>query len=166
MEEDFFEKTAGNNGQDPQKAKSAVFDFIKFVFIVAIIVIPIRLWIAQPFLVNGASMEPTYSSGDYLIVDELSYHVRDPKKEEVIIFRYPKDPSTFFIKRIVGLPNEEITVEGRKIKLKEDEYFVLGDNRDQSSDSRIWGPVPKELIVGRSFIRLWPINQVSLFPGY
>src|SRR3989344_5926508 len=149
-----------------QKKGSAVFDFIKFIFIVAVIVIPVRFWVAQPFLVNGASMEPTYHNGDYLIVDEISYRVSDPKKDDVIIFRYPKNPKVFFIKRIIALPNEEIILDGKEIRLKNDEYFVMGDNRDASSDSRIWGPVPKKLIIGRSIVRLWPLNKIGLFPGY
>jgi len=111
-------------------------------------------------------MEPTYRDGDYLIVDEISYRVSDPKKDDVIIFRYPKNPKVFFIKRIIALPNEEIVLDGKEIRLKNDEYFVMGDNRDASSDSRIWGPVPKKLIIGRSIVRLWPLNKIGLFPGY
>lgn len=111
-------------------------------------------------------MEPTYHNGDYLIVDEISYLAGEPKKDDVIIFRYPKDPKVFFIKRIIGLPNENISVNGKEVRLGDDEYFVMGDNRDFSSDSRAWGPVPKKMIIGRSFIRLWPLNKIGLFPGY
>jgi len=149
-----------------QKKGSAVFDFIRFIFIVAIIVIPVRFWVAQPFLVSGASMEPTYHNGDYLIVDEISYLASEPKKDDVIIFRYPKDPKVFFIKRIIGLPNEDVSVNGKEVRLGDDEYFVMGDNRDFSSDSRDWGPVPKKMIVGRSLVRLWPLSKIGLFPGY
>ncbi|MEK9161506.1 MAG: signal peptidase I [Patescibacteria group bacterium] len=159
------ENTQTKNTSEPKKVNT-IFDFIRFIFIVAVIVIPIRFWVAQPFLVSGASMEPTYNNGDYLIVDEASYLLNDPKKDDVIIFRYPKDPKVFFIKRIIGLPNEEILINGKDIKLKDDEYFVMGDNRDFSSDSRIWGPVPRKLIIGRSFLRLWPLNKIGLFPGY
>ena len=130
----------------------------------AVIVLPIRFWVAQPFLVSGASMDPTYHNGDYLIVDEISYKFKNPEKDDVIIFRYPKNPKTFFIKRIIALPNEDFIIDGKEIKLKGDEYFVVGDNRDASSDSRIWGPVPKKLIVGRSIARLWPLNKIGLFP--
>lgn len=161
MEENFPIKTP----QTPKKG-GAIFDFVKFIFIVSVIVVPIRFWVAQPFLVNGASMEPTYHDGDYLIVDEISYRVSEPQKDDVIIFRYPKNPKVFFIKRIIALPNEEIILDGKEIKLKNDEYFVLGDNRDASSDSRIWGPVPKKMIIGRSIVRLWPLNKIGLFPGY
>ena len=154
------------NTPQGQKKRSAFFDFIKFIFIVSVIVIPVRFLVAQPFLVSGASMEPTYHDGDYLIVDEISYRVSDPKKDDVIIFRYPKNPKVFFIKRIIALPNEEIILDGKEIKLKGDEYFVMGDNREASSDSRVWGPVPKKFIIGRSIVRLWPLNKIELFPGY
>ena len=168
MEENFLIKTPENppDGRASPKKGSAVFDFVKFIFIVAVIVLPIRFWVAQPFLVSGASMDPTYHNGDYLIVDEISYKFKNPEKDDVIIFRYPKNPKTFFIKRIIALPNEDFIIDGKEIKLKGDEYFVVGDNRDASSDSRIWGPVPKKLIVGRSIARLWPLNKIGLFPGY
>ena len=168
MEENFLIKTPENppDGRVSPKKGSAVFDFVKFIFIVAVIVLPIRFWVAQPFLVSGASMDPTYHNGDYLIVDEISYKFKNPEKDDVIIFRYPKNPKTFFIKRIIALPNEDFIIDGKEIKLKGDEYFVVGDNRDASSDSRIWGPVPKKLIVGRSIARLWPLNKIGLFPGY
>src|SRR3989339_1446340 len=165
MEENFLIKYPQNKNAGSKKGR-AIFDFIKFIFIVAVIVVPIRFLVAQPFLVSGASMEPTYHDGDYLIIDEISYRVSDPKKDDVIIFRYPKNPKIFFIKRIIALPNEEIILDGKEIKLKNDEYFVMGDNRGASSDSRVWGPVPKKLIVGRSRGRLWPFNKIGLFPGY
>jgi len=140
-------------------------EFIKFTFIAVLIVVPIRLWIAQPFIVNGASMEPTFEGGDYLIVDELSYHIRKPEKNEVIIFRYPLDPSKYFIKRVEGLPGEKITINDKEITLEENNYYVLGDNRTASSDSRIWGPVKEDLIVGRALVRLWPFNKIGVLPG-
>ena len=140
-------------------------EFLKFILITAIIVVPVRLWVAQPFLVSGASMESTFQNGNYLIVDEISYHLRAPKKNEVVIFRYPKDPSKFFIKRIIGLPGESVTENGKTTFLDNDEYFVMGDNRDASSDSRIWGPVKEDLIIGRAFIRLWPLNEMEINPG-
>jgi signal peptidase I len=138
-------------------------------------------------------MLPTFSDGEYLIVDELSYRLHDPKRGDVIIFKYPKDPSKYFIKRIIGLPGEKIAIEGKKIiitnsehpdglmltepyinngteshlsvTLGEGEYFVLGDNRSASSDSRVWGSVPKKLIIGRALIRLTPIREISILPG-
>ncbi|PJE73472.1 MAG: signal peptidase I [Candidatus Terrybacteria bacterium CG10_big_fil_rev_8_21_14_0_10_41_10] len=152
------EKNINENG-------GGILEFLKFILITAIIVIPVRLWVAQPFLVSGASMESTFQNGNYLIVDEISYHLRAPKKNEVVIFRYPKDPSKFFIKRIIGLPGESVTENGKTTFLDNDEYFVMGDNRDASSDSRIWGPVKEDLIIGRAFIRLWPLNEMEINPG-
>lgn len=148
-----------------EKKENSVWEFIKFTIIAILIVVTIRLWIAQPFIVSGASMEPTFENGDYLIIDELSYHFRQPKKNEVIVFRYPLDPSKFFIKRIIGLPGETIESNEQKIILGPNEYFVEGDNRPASSDSRVWGAVPENLVIGRVLVRLWPINQLSILPG-
>ncbi|MBU1091615.1 signal peptidase I [Patescibacteria group bacterium] len=172
--------------------KQSVWEFIKFVIIAVIIVVPIRLWVAQPFIVSGSSMVPNFENGEYLIVDEFSYHFREPQRGEVIIFRFPQDPSRFFIKRIIGLPGEKVEMkndnihiyneefpEGMTIEesyladdlktgnglimiLDENEYFVLGDNRSMSSDSRIWGSLDKDLVIGRAWIRLWPFNKISI----
>lgn len=168
-------------------------ELLKFVLIAAAIVVPLRLFVAQPFIVSGASMEPTFLNGQYLIVDELTYHFGAPKRGDVIIFRYPKDPSQFFIKRIIGLPGETVSVvggtvevqkaDGTKVDLPEEyvvnqgngpdatypvgegEYFVMGDNRPESSDSRYWGLLPRSDIVGRAFVRLLPIQTFGIFPG-
>ncbi len=177
----------------PQEKRENFFtELLKFALIAIVIVLPIRLFVAQPFIVSGASMVPTFYNGQYLIVDELSYRFEDPKRGEVIIFRYPKDPSQFFIKRIIGLPGETVILsngtvsvqktDGSTLLLDEqyvtkqgsatqtyevpaDNYFVMGDNRPESSDSRTWGFVPKENIVGRAFLRLLPIQKMTLFPG-
>lgn len=174
-----------------------LFDILKFVLTVAIIVIPIRYFVAQPFIVQGSSMEPTFFQGDYLIVDQLSYKFREPRRGEVVIFRYPLDPSKFFIKRIIGLPGEEIIIENNEIFIKAGEnqkkelaenyahntdfgivggqtdwlikdgsYFVMGDNRSVSSDSRQWGALDKKFIVGRAWLKLWPLNKIDYLPGY
>lgn len=168
-------------------------EVLKFSLIAILIVAPIRIFIAQPFIVSGASMSPTFESRQYLIVDQLSYRFNEPKRGEVIIFKYPKNPSTFFIKRVVGLPNETLEMQsGRliiknkqlpsgfiinepyikektndtfKIVLKENEYFVLGDNRKHSSDSRVWGSLERRFIIGKTFIRLFPINDIDINPG-
>lgn len=173
--------------------KSFIAELIKFALIAIVIVIPVRLFIAQPFIVSGASMYPTFEDGEYLIVDELSYRFTEPERGDIIIFRFPRNPSKYFIKRIVGLPNETIritdsnitvtndehpegfvlaepyldveTIGARPITLGSDEYFVLGDNRPASSDSRIWGPLPRDLIIGRALMRLLPIARAAVLPG-
>lgn len=170
-------------------------EIFKFTIIAAVIVIPIRFWIAQPFVVSGASMDPTFETGEYLIVDQISYRFEAPKRESVVIFKYPVDHTKFFIKRIIGLPGETLEIHGTQvkiknaenpngiilnekyvainhekqddvvIKLKDNEYFVMGDNRSGSSDSRVWGPVTSDLITGRPFVRLLPLGRIGLLPG-
>lgn len=161
-------------------------EILKIVIISLAIIIPIRYFLIQPFFVNGASMEPNFQDGDYLIVDEISYRFDAPERGDVVIFRYPLDPSQFFIKRLIGLPGESIKVEDGEIfingkvldeseylqnidtagnveaKLGEGEYFVLGDNRQASSDSRKWGEVDKKFIIGRAWLRAWPFNRAGV----
>lgn len=178
----------------PQESSENFFtELLKFVLIAAAIVFPIRLFIAQPFIVSGASMDPTFRNGQYLIVDEISYRLQEPDRGDVIIFRYPKNPKEFFIKRIIGLPEETVSIKGDIItitkkdgstvslsepyvtnhgngsteshQLKADEYFVMGDNRPESSDSRVWGVLPRDNIIGRAFIRLLPVESAGIFPG-
>lgn len=168
-------------------------ELFRFAIITLFIVLPIRIYIAQPFIVSGSSMDPTFENGEYLIVDELTYRLEDPQRGDVIIFRYPQDPSKFFIKRIIGLPSETVTVRDNsvmieneehpegfmldetylphethsnmRVTLSDDEYFVMGDNRPASSDSRIWGPLPREMIIGRAFLRLLPVTKAQVLPG-
>lgn len=169
-------------------------EIVRFALIALIIVVPVRMFIAQPFIVSGASMEETFHGGEYLIVDQLSYYFEEPKRGEVIIFRYPRDPSKFFIKRIIGVPGDTLTINGNVVTIINDEnpegvtlqepyittmqpnahitetlgdleYFVMGDNRDASSDSRMWGVLTRDKIVGRAFLRLFPVNEVGVFPG-
>ncbi|MBT3282623.1 signal peptidase I [bacterium] len=168
-------------------------EVLKFSLIAILIVAPIRIFIAQPFVVSGASMQPNFDSSQYLIVDQLSYQFGTPERGEVIIFKYPKDPSTFFIKRVIGLPNETVIMDSGNLiikntdfpdgfaieepyikeatedtfitKLADDEYFVLGDNRKHSSDSRIWGPLNDKFVVGKAFLRLFPVNKFDVHPG-
>ena len=143
----------------------------------------IRTFVAQPFLVSGASMEPNFQDGNYLIIDEVTYRFREPERGEVVVFRYPKDPSTYFIKRIIGLPGERAVVDngavkiykGSKILFEEggtsgsadvtlgaNQYFVLGDNRYNSFDSRSWGAVSKKYLVGIARVRVFPITELGI----
>ena len=165
-------------------------ELVTLIFLSLLIIIPFRIYVAQPFIVEGSSMDPTFETGPYLIVDELTYRFKTPERGSVLIFKYPKDPTKSFIKRVIGLPNEKISISNGQITIinnehsegfvldepyvklskkdtvdyiiNKDEYFVLGDNRQASADSRIWGPVPKENIVGRPIVRFFP---PSLFPG-
>lgn len=173
--------------------KESLWELLRFAILAVLIVIPIRIFIAQPFIVSGSSMFPTFLDGEYLIVDELSYRLGEPERGDVVIFRYPNDIKKFFIKRIIGLPNETIDIRGSQItitneqhkdgleleqpyvknnanndihlELKSDQYYVMGDNRTASSDSRYWGPVSRDLLIGKAFLRLLPINKINYKPG-
>lgn len=180
----------------PQKSPGAgsfVKEIIQLALLSLIVVVPIRMYVASPFLVHGASMAPTFATGDYLIIDQMTYNFEKPERGDVIVFRYPKNPSTFFIKRIIGLPGETIRMENgtvfivqdggpgeRKLAepyikkrgratmqetLEDGEYFVLGDNRPSSADSRVWGPLEEGLITGKAFVRLFPFTEIDMRPG-
>lgn len=173
--------------------KGLLKDLFTLAFLVIVVVVPIRVFIISPFIVDGGSMHPTFKNLDYLIVDELLYNFSAPKRGDVIVFRYPGNHSVFYIKRIIGLPGETVSIyhgavtiisdNGEKITLDEPyivnedatytkdvplnpgEYFVMGDNRPNSSDSRTWGPLPEKDIIGRVDLRLLPISNIGFFPG-
>ncbi len=177
---------------DLKKIGIFIFDTLKLAIVAVVIVLPIRYFVIQPFFVLGASMEPTFHNGDYLIIDEISYRLGEPERGNIIVFRYPNNPKQFYIKRIVGLPGEVVVIneQGVTIKNKEnpdglllkeeylreahtygnmsqtlthDEYFVLGDNREASSDSRRWGALKEEFIVGKVFVRAYPFQNAEVF---
>lgn len=172
-------------------------EIFKEIFILALIIfgviIPFRIYVAEPYLVDGRSMDPTFESGDYLIVDKISNKAKNPDRNSVVVFKYPNDPSKNFIKRIIGLPGETVIVKEKTVtiineenpkgfvldqsyvvhtsiqnaerKLSKDEYFVMGDNRTDSFDSRYWGPLDKKYILGRPIIQLFPLSNIKILPG-
>jgi signal peptidase I len=173
--------------------KGLLKDLFTLALLIVVVVIPIRMFVVSPFVVDGESMHPTFENLDYLIVDELVYDFHAPQRGDVIVFRYPGDPSIFYIKRIIGLPGETVainqgvvtitTAAGQTFTLSEPyvvdqdvtytktvtlgtgQYFVMGDNRPNSSDSRVWGPLPRQNIIGRVDLRLLPVSRASFFPG-
>lgn len=184
--------------KEQEESYKGFFDFIKeiikVVAISAIIVIPIRYYLIQPFFVSGSSMVPQFHNGEYLIIDEFSYRNNAPQRGDVVVFHYPKDKSQFYIKRIIGLPGETVQIKNEQViiynennpwglildeagylnkgevtkgsidlLLEANQYFVLGDNRQASSDSRYWGAVDKKFIVGKVWVRAWPFNEVKVF---
>ncbi len=174
---------------------SFVLEIVKTVIISLAIILPIRYFIIQPFMVDGASMEPNFFDNEYLIINEISYRFTEPQRGDVIVFKNPENETQFFIKRVIALPKETIKIEEgdiyirtqgeenfikinesdylpeitktfgniKEIKLTNDEYFVLGDNRKNSKDSRIIGPIKENLIMGKAWIRGFPIDRISVF---
>ena len=167
-------------------------ELFKIAIIALVIVLPIRYFLFQPFIVKGESMHPNFESGDYLIIDEISYRFSEPERGDVVVFKtdfIPGYSGQRFIKRIVGLPGETAQIKAGKvyitdngktvelsekylldsletqgdiiITLKSDQYFVLGDNRQYSYDSRAWGVVPKKDIIGKAFLRIFPVAALS-----
>jgi signal peptidase I len=178
------------------KAFAFIWEILKIIIIALAIIIPVRYLLVQPFSVHGASMETMFYNGDYVLINEFSYKfVSEPERGDVIVFRYPNQPSEFFIKRIIGLPGETVEIRNSNpivynkehpvgkildessylepetftasygpIRLDDNEYFVLGDNRNNSSDSRTWGPLNKSFIIGRVFFRAYPFSKINTFP--
>jgi len=168
-------------------AVSFFIELLQVVIVALVIIIPVRYFFIKPFYVKGASMEPTFYDHEYLVIDEISYRFKDPIRGDIIVFRYPRDPKQYFIKRIIGLPGETVQITGNGVfvngeKLSEDyldegtttvgeivvtlqpdEYFVLGDNRGFSLDSRNFGPLPRQYVVGRTWIRGWPFDKITVF---
>lgn len=172
---------------------ASLFEVLEVAIVAVGAVVLIRAFLVQPFLVSGASMVPTFEDGDYLLVDELTYRLRSPQRGEVAVFHYPNDESTYFIKRVVGLPGEHVSIEDGKVVITNaehtegfvldesylafgsmtegeadvdlggDQYFVLGDNRPYSFDSRSWGALTADELVGVVRLRLWPLKMVKVF---
>ncbi len=182
-----------------------ILEIIKIVALAFIVIVPIRVLLFQPFFVQGASMEPNFEDGQYLIINEFGFKETDLKlmnigsfrnleRQHPVVFRYPLDPKKFFIKRVIGLPGEKVQIKNNEVRifntdhpdgfvldekeyiplgtptkgdtiitLKENQYFVLGDNRSFSSDSRMWGPVPKNDIIGEVLLRAWPLDKISVY---
>jgi len=172
-----------------------VWEIAKVAMISAAIIFPIRYFLIQPFFVKGASMEPNFHDKEYLIIDEISYRFAPPERGQVVVFRYPRNPQEYFIKRIIGLPGEEVQIKDGKVIIfnaaypegltldekylpadfstynqdetktvvRSDEYYVLGDNRGASKDSRYFGVVNKSFITGKVLFRGWPLNEVRVF---
>lgn len=191
MEQETQEKReAASEENIVQSWKDKLWEGIKLFVIPILIVLFVRIYIVQPFIVKGASMEPNFEDREYLIIDEITPVFRGLTRGTVIVFHYPLNPSEFFIKRVVGLPGETVVIKNGEIKIRnaegnetilresylargmvtigdlemkipENNFFVLGDNRNFSSDSRRWGLLPKDQVTGKALLRLWPPEKIG-----
>ena len=193
-----------NEEEVPQKVgkKEILKEIIVFCTIAFCIILPFRIWVAEPYIVSGQSMFPTFDTGHYLIVSKISYELGSPiKRDSVVVFKFPpsagvpQEDGKDLIKRVIGIPGDTVTENGNivtisnsqssttetldqsyvgsaeqmslnfTITLKPNQYFVMGDNRANSYDSRYWGVLPREDIIGEPILRLWPINKIGILPG-
>ncbi|MBP9827666.1 signal peptidase I [Patescibacteria group bacterium] len=173
-----------------------VLEIVQIAVLALAIIIPVRYFLVQPFIVKGASMEPNFHENEYLIIDELSYRFREPMRGEVVVFHPPGNDDVFYIKRVIGLPGEtveikdgEITISNSEfpngieideeyiedftsglqvVTLGPDEFYLLGDNRDASLDSRFIGAIPRDHLTGRVWLRGLPLDKIGSFsvPDY
>jgi len=171
-----------------QGVKSALREIVETVLLTLLIFFAIRALI-QNFRIEGTSMEPNLHDGQYLIINKFVYYLHPPERGDVVVFHYPRNPSRDFIKRVIGLPGETVEIRGKHVfidgkeldesyalytgnyswaaqRLGEDEYFVLGDNRNSSSDSHNWGPLPGDAIIGKAWISYWPPKYWGLISHY
>jgi len=197
MKKPFFVNWFKKQNEDtltPQSnTKLFVIEVIKLGAFAIVTIFLVRYFLFKPFYVKGASMEPNFFDKEYLIIDELSFRLREPQRGEIIVFHYPGNRSEYFLKRIIALPGERIKIKDGEIViyneqnpegfvLKEDylplglankpdvnynldasHYFVMGDNRNSSFDSRYFGPIDKKEMVGRVILRGWPFNRAKFF---
>ncbi|MBI4185649.1 signal peptidase I [Candidatus Berkelbacteria bacterium] len=179
--------------QPPYSGKSpeTAYETLRTIVFVLMAAFLVRSFVAQPFVVQGRSMEPTFRHQEYLVVDKVKYRLEHPERGDIIVFRAPEDPSQNYIKRIIALPGERVTIQdstvsinGQRLaetylnqnvasddtsgsfflekQLGPTEYFVLGDNRNHSSDSRSWGPLPAPNIIGRVLVTVFPLRDFGL----
>ncbi|MBI5732002.1 MAG: signal peptidase I [Candidatus Magasanikbacteria bacterium] len=178
----------------PQSGTKLFFvELVKLGLFAVITIVLVRYFLFKPFYVRGASMEPNFFDKEYLIIDEITFRLREPQRGEIIVFHYPGNRSEYFLKRIIGLPGERIKIKDNEVMIYNNEHpegltlaeaylppglpsrpdvsytlgssqvFVLGDNRNSSFDSRFFGPIEKKDIVGRVVLRGYPFNRVKVF---
>lgn len=209
MDFSVFKNKFKKQGRNKESKSSFFRELLTFGFLAIFVVLPVRVFVFQPFFVSGQSMAPNFHDGEYLIVNEFGYKSKvmagdkevmslkrfnNFKRGDVVVFRYPLNPNEFFIKRVIGLPGEKVKITDGKIKiyneefptgftleesaylpenaltrgeeefdLNENEFIVLGDNRLHSSDSRSWGKLSGDYIVGKVLLRGWPLSEIKIF---
>jgi len=165
-----------------------VWEILQTLILAGLLIVFFRSFVFQNYIVEGNSMLDTLLPNERLIVSRLSYIIGEPQRGDIIVFQYPRDPNRDFVKRIIGMPGETISIQNNHIfidgqplppepyvhypemaslpptTLGDNEYFVMGDNRPGSSDSRSWGPLAKRFIIGKAWLVYFPLNRIHLIP--
>ena len=170
---------------------AAIFDFLQCIVAIAAVLVMIYLFVMSPQEVSGYSMEPNFQNGDYILTNKIIYKIREPQRGDIVIFKSPSNKDIDYIKRVIGLPGETVMLkdqhfyingqvldehyeynkpvyggtflqEGVEIVVPQDHYFVTGDNRPGSADSREFGPVSKYDFIGQAFLRYWPTTSLGI----
>ena len=174
-----------------------IVDIVETIVVAIAIFLVVYLFLLQPHQVKGASMEPNFHDGEYILTDKISYRFGEPRRGDIVIFKAPTNPDVDFIKRIIALPGEKVEIkndkivvfnnthpdgftlaepyeimepitggsylrEGKTATVPANSYFVFGDNRTHSFDSREWGPVSRKAIIGKAWVRYWPVSRISI----
>ena len=174
-----------------KRAAAALFDFLQGIVAFAAVLVMVYLFVMSPQEISGSSMEPNFHNGEYILTNKIIYKIADPERGDIVIFKSPKNKEIDYIKRIIGLPGETVVLkagtmyinnvplsepynynkpvyggsflkEGVPFTVPSGMYFVMGDNRPGSSDSREFGPIAKEDFIGKALLRYWPVNEAGL----
>ncbi|MDT3697909.1 MAG: signal peptidase I [Thermincola sp.] len=182
MTENEFRENQSKLGQ----IKGPVREVIESVVIAVLLAVVIRVFLFQFFVIPSASMEPTLTEGDMIAANKIVYRFSEPKRGDIIVFKYPLDPKRDFVKRLIGLPGEKLQIKNSTLYINDkvtpepylpkslefqdygpvtvpkDKFFMMGDNRNDSLDSRSWGEMPRENIIGKASFIYWPINRIKI----
>jgi signal peptidase I len=169
-----------------KKKKSSAFELLESIIIAVLLALIIRFFLFEPFFIPSGSMEPTLQIGDKIIVNKIVYRFQEPKRGDIMVFKYPLDPARDYIKRVIGLPGEKLEIKDSVIyindqpieeeylpsnsnsanfgpvNIPENAYFMMGDNRNNSQDSRVWGTLPNNYIIGKALAVFWPVNRIGV----
>jgi len=168
------------------KGKPVMIEVLESILIAVVLAVLIRVFVLAPFFIPSGSMIPTLLEGDRIIVSKITYRFTEPQRGDIVVFKYPKDTSKDYVKRLIGLSGETVALKNNQLyingqampesylpagvhfsdygpeQVPEGEYFMLGDNRQNSEDSRYWGSMPRKNVIGKALFIYWPLNRIGI----